>query len=101
MSMIIVTGRIEAKPDCYDEVMRLSLEHVARSRAEPGCIDHRVAVDCENAMQFVFVEYWADMPALMTHFAVEASQKFVKSLTPLVATKPDMRVFNADEVSVG
>jgi quinol monooxygenase YgiN len=35
--MIIVTGTIHARLDTLDELRRLSLEHVARSRAEPGC----------------------------------------------------------------
>ena len=31
-SMIIVTGSVQARPDTLDEVVRLSLEHVHRSR---------------------------------------------------------------------
>jgi quinol monooxygenase YgiN len=36
--MIIVTGTIQARADTAEELRRLSLEHVARSRAEPGCL---------------------------------------------------------------
>ena len=35
--MIVVTGSVTARPDSFDEVRRLSLEHVHRSRTEPGC----------------------------------------------------------------
>ncbi len=78
--MIVVTGSVTAKPDTFDEVRRLSLEHVHRSRTEPGCISHAVHVDCENPLKLVFFEQWADRAALLTHFAVPASRDFVRSL---------------------
>ncbi|MGX1108060.1 putative quinol monooxygenase [Bradyrhizobium elkanii] len=58
--MIVVTGSVTARPDSFDEVRRLSLEHVHRSRTEPGCISHAVHVDCENPLRLVFFEQWAD-----------------------------------------
>ena len=98
--MIIVIGSIIAKPEHRDEALRLSLEHVQRSRKETGCIAHNVSVDSENDMRFVFVEYWEDMPALMRHFALEASQTFVAELSSRVAAKPDMKIFDAKEMQV-
>ena len=62
--MIVVTGSVTARPDSFDEVRRLSLEHVHRSRTEPGCISHAVHVDCENPLRLVFFEQWADRAAL-------------------------------------
>ena len=67
--MIVVTGSVTAEPDTFDEVLRLSLEHVHRSRKEPGCISHAVHVDCENPQKLVFLEQWADRAALLAHFA--------------------------------
>ncbi|MEO0983670.1 MAG: putative quinol monooxygenase [Pseudomonadota bacterium] len=99
--MIIVIGSIEATPEGRAEILRLSLEHVQRSRAEPGCIDHRVSVDCENERRFVFVEYWADMDALKTHFAVSASGDFVRKASALAASEPEIKIFEADEARPG
>ena len=76
--MIVVTGSVTARQDSFDEVRRLSLEHVHRSRSEPGCISHAVHVDCENPLRLVFFEQWADRAALLAHFAVPASRDFVK-----------------------
>jgi quinol monooxygenase YgiN len=73
--MIVVTGSVTARPDSLEEVRRLSLEHVQRSRQEPGCISHAVHVDCENPLRLVFFEQWADRAALLAHFAVPASEK--------------------------
>ena len=78
--MIVVTGSVTARQDSFDEVRRLSLEHVHRSRREPGCISHAVHVDCENPLRLVFFEQWADRTALLDHFAVPASREFVKAL---------------------
>lgn len=96
--MIIVLGAVIAKPGQEDAVLDLSLTHVQRSRTEPGCIAHNVSVDSENALRFVFVEYWRDMPALLAHFALQDSQDFVRDLQPLLAEKPDMKIFMAEEV---
>ena len=97
--MIIVIGSIVVKAEEKVKALSLALEHVKRSQKEPGCISHNVSVDCENALRFVFVEKWADMAALQKHFALEESQKFVSDLTPLVTAKPEMKIYDANEVS--
>ena len=97
--MIIVIGSAIAAPGQENAVRDLSLIHVARSRAEPGCTAHNVSVDSENPSRFVFVEYWQDMAALKAHFALKASQDFVRDLAPLLAAKPEMKIFAAEPVS--
>jgi len=96
--MIVVTGSLTAKQDCFEEVRRLSLEHVHRSRQEPGCISHAVHVDCENPLRLVFVEQWADRVALLAHFAVPASRGFVRALQPLAAASPTIEIYDAKKM---
>ena len=96
--MIVVTGSVTAKPDTFDEVRRLSLEHVHRSRTEPGCISHAVHVDCENPLKLVFFEQWADRAALLTHFAVTAYRDFVRSLQKLAAAATTIEIYDATKV---
>src|ERR1700745_2878581 len=96
--MIVVTGSVTARADSFEDVRRLSLEHVHRSRAEPGCISHAVHIDCENPLRLVFVEQWADRAALAAHFAVPASRNFVRALQPLAARPPDLQVYDATQV---
>jgi quinol monooxygenase YgiN len=93
--MIVVTGSVTARVDSFDEVRRLSLEHVHRSRKEPGCISHAVHVDCENSLRLVFIEQWADRAALSTHFAVPASRNFVRALQPLAAAATTIEIYDA------
>lgn len=93
--MIVVTGSVTAREDSFDEMRKLSLEHVRRSRAEPGCISHAVNVDCENPMRLVFFEQWADRAALLAHFAVPASRDFVKSLQSLASAATTIELYDA------
>jgi len=93
--MIVVTGSVTARQETFDEVKKLSLEHVHRSRSEPGCISHAVHVDCENPLRLVFFEQWADRAALLAHFAVPASRDFVRALHPLAADATTIELYDA------
>jgi len=96
--MIVVTGSVTARADSFDEVRRLSLEHVHRSRTEPGCISHAVHVDCENPLRLAFFEQWADRAALAAHFAVPASRDFVRSLQSLAAAATTIELYDAHKI---
>jgi quinol monooxygenase YgiN len=93
--MIMVSGSVTARADTLDAVLKLSLEHVHRSRREPGCIAHAVHVDCENPLRLVFVEQWADRAALSAHFAVAASRDFVRALQPLASSGSTLEIYEA------
>ncbi len=93
--MIVVTGSVTARQDSFTEIRRLSLEHVHRSRKEPGCISHAVHVDCENPMRLVFLEQWSDRAALLAHFAVPASRDFVRALQPLADAATTIELYDA------
>jgi quinol monooxygenase YgiN len=93
--MIVVTGSVTAQEDSFGEVKKLSLEHVHRSRQEPGCLSHAVHVDCENPLRLVFIEQWADRAALLAHFAVPASREFVRALQPLAAAAATLELYDA------
>ena len=90
--MIIVTGTATASRETLAEMIRISLEHVRRSRTEPGCISHAVYVDGEEPLRLFFFERWADRAALQAHFEVPASAKFIAALRELAAhaTGPDI-----------
>src|SRR5262245_37159261 len=96
--MIVVTGSVTARPETFAEVQKLSLEHVHRSRTEPGCISHAVHIDCENPMRLVFFEQWADRAALLTHFAVPASRSSRGSRQKLAAAATTIEIYDATKV---
>jgi quinol monooxygenase YgiN len=92
---IIVTGAAEGSEETIDELIRHSLAHVQRSRTEPGCLSHGVHRDVENPLRLVFVERWADRAALDRHFAVPASNEFVRAISRLTVTPPTISIFEA------
>lgn len=98
--MIIVTGSILAKAEFLDKLLALSLEHVRRSRTEPGCVSHAVHQDAENPLRLVFVEEWTDKAALATHFLVPASREFVKTAMELATTPPLLNIYEAAPVEM-
>ena len=96
--MIIVTGSIVVRADAVDEALDLSLQHVRRSRTEPGCLLHSVHRDVEQPNRLLFLEHWADMDSLTAHFAVPDSGQFVLAVAVLAATAPVMQIFDATEL---
>jgi len=91
--MIIVLGHVDASADTIDAAVAVSLEHVRRSRQEPGCMSHSVHRDVENPLRLVFVERWTDRDALNAHFRVPESGAFVDALTGLAVGDPVMEIF--------
>ena len=98
--MIVVTGSITAKPEHVDEVEQLALEHVHRSRTEPGCLLHSVHRDVEDPLRFVFVEHWADRDALLVHFSVPASGAMVERAAALASVAPSIEIYEAERLDL-
>ncbi|MDP9932115.1 putative quinol monooxygenase [Variovorax paradoxus] len=99
--MIIVTGHAIAREGADEAMQKLAVEHVLRSRAEPGCVSHKVGRDVQQPQRFVFVERWRDMAALQAHFQVEASRQFAKSMAELSDGRPEMAIYQAEAVKTG
>jgi quinol monooxygenase YgiN len=98
--MIIVTGHAIAREGADEAMQKLAVEHVLRSRAEPGCISHEVSRDVQQPERFVFVERWQDMAALQAHFQVDASRQFAKSMAQLSDGRPEMEIYQADAINM-
>ncbi len=98
--MLLVTGSILAPADHLDDLLALSQEHVERSRAEPGCLEHGVYRDAEDPLRLVFVERWSDRQALAAHFALPASRDFVRGLSKLAATPPELKIYDASPTKI-
>ena len=96
--MIVITGSATVRPEHRAEAQRLGIEHSVRSRAEPGCIAHNCHVDAEDENRIVFVELWADMAAVQTHFAVPESWQFVRRLGAMTTGTPEMQIYDATEL---
>jgi quinol monooxygenase YgiN len=98
--MLIVTGSVRVRAEAVDRAIELSLEHVRRSRTEPGCLLHSVHRDVEDPLRLVFLEHWESAAALRTHFEVPASGAFVTELSALADGAPEMAIYDAHSTSV-
>ncbi len=96
--VIIITASVLASDDSLDELLRLSVEHVNRSRQEPGCLSHGVHRDVENPLRLTFFERWSDMDAVRAHFAVPESGAFVKRAGELAQSVSDLELYEASPV---
>jgi quinol monooxygenase YgiN len=93
--MIIVIGTVLAKADTLDEISRLCMEHVRRSRAEPGCVSRDVYTSVEEPLRLFFFERWADRAAIEAHFAVPASGQFVRDVGKLADGPTSIEIYDA------
>ncbi len=93
--LVIVTGSVLARPETLAELLAASLDHVRRSRTEPGCISHAVHRDAEDPNRLVFLERWADRTCLDQHFGVPASSQFVETVAGLAAEPPSLAIYEA------
>jgi quinol monooxygenase YgiN len=100
-AVIIVKGSVVVRPKDLDQAVEIALEHVRRSRAEPGCLLHSVHQDVENPDRLVFLEHWADRAALDAHFAVPASADFVRRISALATEPPSIEVHETVEPPPG
>jgi len=98
--MIVVIGTVQVKDGCLPQALAISVEHVNRSRLEPGCVSHCVTQDAQDPMRLLFVEEWSDQAALLQHFKVPESRAFAKQLAGLAAQAPSMVVYNASAVAL-
>lgn len=94
--MVIVTGRAQIHPQHLAEAIAFCIEHVRRSRGEPGCISHAVHQDAKDPCRVFFFERWADRAALERHFAVPASGQFVGRLRRLASAALEISIYDAE-----
>ena len=96
--MLIVLGHISVQPDKMAEALRVSQEHVERSRSELGCLEHGVHRSTEDPNRLVFVERWLDLASLQEHFALRESVQMVRSLAAMATDAPSISICNAEQV---
>jgi len=95
--MLIVTGSVTARPETFEALRRAALEHVARSRTEPGCLTHGAFVDAEEPLRLFFYEEWADRAALDVHFAQAGSLAFMAAVRELSAASTRVRILPVED----
>ena len=96
--MIIVLGHTTIQPDKVEEALRVSQEHVERSKSEPGCLEYGAHRSAEDLSKLVFVERWLDLASLQAHFALRESVQLVRRLAAIAIEAPSISICNAEQV---
>ena len=99
--MIIIIGSITIRDETLDEALRISQEHVNRSRIEAGCINHGVHIDNEDPNRLVFVERWESMEQLEQleqHFQVTESAEFAGKIAEMASVAPNMELYHSASI---
>jgi quinol monooxygenase YgiN len=91
--MLIVTGAMTALPENFEALRQAALDHVHRSRTEPGCLSHSVSIDAENPLRLVFFEEWEDRAALDLHFAQPGSRLFMTAVRELADEQTKLKIY--------
>ncbi len=99
--MILVLGTVHVQAGKLEEALAVSQQHVQRSRAEPGCVEHGVSISADSPLQLVFVERWHSMAALQQHFGVAATRQFAAAMAKLASAPPQVAIYDAREVKFG
>lgn len=96
-AMLILAAKCIGKPECRDDIMRVSAAIVPPSRAETGCISYEVHQRLSGENEYLFFEEWTDRAALDFHFETPHFQEFIKEFTQLLQAPPSIRIYDVAE----
>ena len=97
--MIVITGRVTAKPGAFAPLREEGLAHSARSRLEDGCLSHRCYVDAADAETLFFYEEWRDMAAVQAHFAHPDTPRIMAAIREHAAASEGPTLLQATPVA--
>lgn len=89
-----VVARVIAIPEKLDEVRAILIGLIEPTRQEEGCIKYELLQNQADPTDFTFVEEWTTADALDVHLASAHLEAASNKLESLVATEPDIRIYN-------
>ena len=98
-SMLIVVGRVGARPDKRRELIELLRWMQGESRREPGCINYGFYESVEAENEFIAVEEWESVEALRAHFGAPSVAGFAARIGELIAGVPEVRIHGVGATS--
>lgn len=66
---VFLRGHIQVPPGRIEQVRAALPDHIALTRAEPGCLSFEVVEDADNSGRFVVSEVFVDQDAFEAHQA--------------------------------
>ncbi len=91
--MIIVSGKVTAKPGGFEAVRDMMEKNIMASRKEAGCLDYSYGRDVLEPDTIIVLEYWESMEALDAHFAQPHLTEWRAALQKAGLVSRDIRAF--------
>jgi quinol monooxygenase YgiN len=102
--VLTVIAQYRTRPGVGDRVAEILARHVARTRAEPGCIQFLVNRSADDPDQFVLYEQYLDEPAFEAHRDSPHFAEYIEhGVAPLLEARSWHRyhLVEADEAWLG
>jgi quinol monooxygenase YgiN len=98
--MIVVIARVSVKPEKKAELLALAKGVIATTQAEEGCISYLLLDNSYDPGACMFVEEWANLPALQKHAAAPHIAEWRKQSKDLLSAKTVITVYQGEEVKL-
>lgn len=88
-----IVARVVALPEQVEVVKAILISLIEPTRQEAGCITYELFQNQNDLTDFTFVEEWESQKLLNTHLASVHIQQATSQLEGLIATAPDIRMY--------
>ncbi len=91
--MIVIAGQARVLAAAREEAIQAGSAMAATSRAEPGCLEYRFAIDIDDPLVVRIFEQWESSQALEAHFATAHFAAFSEVILRSVDGAPEFTRF--------
>jgi quinol monooxygenase YgiN len=98
--MLVVIAKLMVEPDKKAELFSLAQPLIAATRAEQGCISYTLLDDRNHPNACLFLEQWADKPALERHLKTAHISAWHQKSADLLVGEMDIKLFQAEAVKL-
>ena len=98
--MIVVSAKFKSLPGMRAKIVEMSVPCVEATRKEKGCLRYELFASCEDDVTLQFVEEWSDLDSLRDHIKTPHVTAFREQRKSCVDGSPELKVFEAKEVSI-
>jgi quinol monooxygenase YgiN len=92
--MIVVRVKIRCQPEKTEQLLSISRELIAPSRAVEGVISFDIGQDISDPDSFITTEVFEDLDAMSRQESLPVVQKALGGLAEYLAAEPEATVFH-------
>jgi quinol monooxygenase YgiN len=96
---LMVTGRLQVRPDRRDAALAAALALAEASRTEPGCLEFRVCSDAADPYLIVFFEQWSGVDTMTRNFQTFHMTQFRESAKQFAVGELEVKRYVVTPVS--